>query len=145
MRCAFSASTLSWNSRSKPLVTPNTTTSDATPSTTPIVDTVVNTENTRSRNETTATSPPARMPTTPSGLDGAVLVLRVGDGEHHEADGHQRQAGPQPDRRPARAPAPVQVAEPDQPLQPQLHELGQRPAERDRDGDGQPASSGSRR
>ena len=37
MRCAFKASTLSWNSRSNPLVTPSTTTSDATPSTTPIV------------------------------------------------------------------------------------------------------------
>ncbi len=58
IRWAFRASTLSWNSRSKPLVTPSTTTSDATPSTTPIVETVVNTEKVRSRNATTATSAP---------------------------------------------------------------------------------------
>ena len=51
IRCAFSARTFSWNSRWKPLVTASTTISDWTPSTTPIVDTVVNTENRRnSRN-----------------------------------------------------------------------------------------------
>ena len=135
MRCAFSASTLSWNSRSKPLVTPKTTTSDATPSTTPIVDTVVNTENTRSRNDTTATSPPARMPTTP-----AVSMMRCrccgcASANTTKPTADQRQAGHQADRRPARTPAPVQVAEADQPLQAQGEQLGQRPGERDSDGD----------
>ena len=64
MRCALSASTLSWNSRSNPLVTPSTTTKEATPNTTPIVETVVKTEKVRSRNATTAVSPPASTPST---------------------------------------------------------------------------------
>ena len=128
IRCAFSASTLSWNSRSKPLVTPNTTTSDATPSTTPIVETVVNTENTRSRNDTTATSPPARMPTTPAVSTMRCRCCGCASANTTKPTRHQRQPGHEADRRPARTPPAVQVAEADQPLQAQLEQLGQRPA-----------------
>ena len=66
MRCALRASTLSWNSRSKPLVTARTTTRDATPSTTPMVDTVVKAENTRMRNTTTRSSAASSSHTTPT-------------------------------------------------------------------------------
>ena len=130
MRCAFSASTLFWNSRSKPLVTANTTTSAATPSTTPIVETVVNTENARSRKATTMTRPPTRMPTIP-----AVSMPRArpcAASEHHDAGRHQRAADGQRVRRPARTAAAMQVTEADQPLQVVGEELGQRPPEQQR-------------
>jgi hypothetical protein len=62
---ALTASTLSSNSRSKPLVTASTTTREATPSTSPIIDTVVNTENTRSSANSKRPSPPSRVNITP--------------------------------------------------------------------------------
>src|ERR1700744_5050534 len=127
MRCAFRASTLSWNSRSKPLVTAMTTTSEATPSTTPIVDTVVKTENVRSRNATTATRPPARTAST-----AAVSVARQRPCASAKSPNpaaistnpRTRAAGPPAEPAPA-----VQVAHAHQPFQPQREQLAQAPSQ----------------
>ena len=96
MRCAFSASTLSWNSRSKPLVTARTTTSDATPSTTPIVDTVVKTEKSRS-----SRTPPRRSARPPA-RDHADRLERRASARVHQEQRRRRRA-PAPARRPAPA------------------------------------------
>src|ERR1700722_7039330 len=87
MRCALSASTLSWNSRSNPLVTPSTTTREATPNTTPNVETVVKTEKVRRRNATTAVSPP-RPHAGPRHRRGRARPS-VGEREQAEPDDHQ--------------------------------------------------------
>ena len=138
MRCAFSASTLSWNSRSKPLVTAehDDQRRDAQ-----------HDAHRRHRREDGEHAqqerhhrdqPAGQDADDAGGLDDAAPVLRRARKNSDEADDDQRQPAHEADRYAhARAPPAVQVAEADQALQIEFEQLDQHPAEADRDGDRQ--------